>query len=475
MRVFHTILIALWLSTFSYQVLGHAAPDDEPEHAHPHPGQLEDYIDGLDTDYSDLDAAIREQIEVRLDGINETIDDMEPKDFNSEITNAVRIQTLINSGTVNDIIDDASTYVPGADSPIDISAGIQNTDTTDTTDAFDTQLEEHIEHESDTPTEVSNVGGSMNTLQVVEKTMSAALSCMSWGIKGVCVWMTCTPLPPACVFDASIKVENYAPDMIVQSYNRAKEEPWTESRYINDMLLSDADSLWIKKLIEIAMDVDLSGFPIRGGVSTPNTKSKKAGLHYKLVDAYGHPAITLFNSLTSSFGGLMCSGQGTVMKPYFISHADAISWRWNVPEMFYPQSYDALTTTFDLGSVTNNYGAIYPRHGFMTSQDPLKAAVLSAFRAVHFVTRSGAPHVYQQLPSGSREGYWPAGPLDKDDSRTGKFQMLFPHSSSSCVQFPYSANPSESYRSTSGSYIWNFWKAYKCCQRKGSTLVYHSG
>lgn len=475
MKTIRSILIVICLSITSINAFGHAAPDGEPEHAHPHPGQLEAYIDDLDMDFSDEEATVGAQLEERLEDINETINGMAPEDFNIHIKNAVDSQSLINSGTVNDITDDATSYTPGADAPIDGSAGIQNTDTSDINTAFDTQQEAHIENEADSPTEISNVGGSMNTLQIVERTMSDPLSCMRWGIRGVCVWMTCTPIPPACVFDSSVKVENYAPDMIVQSYNKAEEEPWTESRYINEMLLSDADSPWIEKLIEVTMDVDLSGVPIRGGVSTPSNKHKKAGLHYKLVDAYGHPAIALFNSLTSSFDGLMCTGQGTMLKPYFISHADAISWRWNIPEMFYPQSYNALTTFHDLGSMTNNYGAIYPRHGFMTSQDPLKAAVLSAFRAIHFVTRTGEPHVYQPLPGGSRDGYWPAGPLDKDNVRTGMFQMLYPLSSSSCVRFPYSANPPESYRSPSGSYIWNFWKSYKCCKRRGATLVYHTG
>lgn len=465
-----SIWIAFFLSfTLAMSSLAH---DTGTDHTH---SPLEQYIENIDTDFSQLEQQTNEQISNRVDQINDSISNMQPDAFNQVQSNTVNNQNLVNSGTANQAVDKASNYQPGQNSLLDSTIGVQNTQTSQINSSYNNQQQQHQTQQQLNPTTISNSGGSTNTLEIVEQTMSAALSCMNWEIRGICVWMTCSILPPACTFDYSIKVKNYAPELTVQSYDKATREPWTESRYVNEMLLADADSSWIKELIEVAMDVDLGGVDIRGGVSTPSKKDKKAGLHYKLVDAYGNPAISMFNSLASSFSGLMCKGQATMFMPYFISNLDAISWRWNIPETFYPQSFDVFTTTYDLGSLANNYGPIYPRHGFITSQDPLKAAVLSAFRAVHFITRSGEPHIYQKLPDNSRRGYWPAGPLNKNNSDTGIWQMLYPSRETSCVTFPYGTNPSNSRRSTDNSYIWNFWKSYKCCQRRGSTLVYHNG
>ncbi|MBL4761085.1 MAG: TIGR03756 family integrating conjugative element protein, partial [Gammaproteobacteria bacterium] len=230
-------------------------------------------------------------------------------------------------------------------------------------------------------------------------------------------------------------------------------------------------------------DYDVGEVGIRGGVSTEATKNQHANLHFKLVDAYGNPAIQVFNTLAASTG-YACEGSTTMFFPYFISNLDAIAWRWDIPEMFYPQSWLPLTSRWDLGDgqvgafglemKSNNYGAIYPRHGFMTAQDPLKAAVLSVFRAAHIITRRGEPHLYFSIDEGDEQGYWPPDPLDQDDDDSGLWQMLYPHEEEGCRSFPYAANEPSRQRSTDGNYIWNFWRAYECCEREGAVLIFHS-
>lgn len=316
--------------------------------------------------------------------------------------------------------------------------------------------------------------GVMNTFEISEATMSAALSCMNWELRGICVWMTCL-VPPVCSFSTSLKVKNHVPDLVIQSYDRANGEPWTESQDINQVSQGDADSSWVTTIISWIEDYNVDDVGIRGGVSTEAKKDQHANLYFKLVDAYGNPSLIAYNALAQTTFGLVCAGQTFPFFPYFISNLDSIAWRWDVPEMFYPQSWLPLVNTWDLGSVTNNYGAIYPRHGFMTAQDPLKAGVLSAFRAAHFITRSGEPHLYYTIDKANQDGYWPSDPLDQDREDTGIWQMLYPRTDSSCQRFPYGGNPSSNRRSTDGSYIWNFWKSYKCCTRQGQQLIFHEG
>jgi integrating conjugative element protein (TIGR03756 family) len=328
-----------------------------------------------------------------------------------------------------------------------------------------------------------NYNGVMSTSDIVTGTMSAAMSCLNLEARGICVWMTC--IYAACEFDYSVKVKNFVPELTIQSYHRAKGEPWTESQNINQISQGDADSSWVITIINAIAKFNVGDLGIRGGVSTKGKKDKEANLYFKLVDAYGNPAISAFNQLASSTGGYVCQGSTTMLFPYFISNLDSVSWRWNVPEMVYPQSLLPLITTWDLGNgginiggmqlKKNNYGAIYPRHGFMTSEDPLKASVLSAFRAAHFITRSGEPHIYFSIDEDAKQGYWPPNPLNQDDKDTGQWQMLYPDKEDSCRSFPYGETEPARKRSTDGSYIWNFWRAFKCCERKGAILIFHSG
>lgn len=324
--------------------------------------------------------------------------------------------------------------------------------------------------------------GVMNSLEISEATLNAALSCLDWEVRGICVWMTC--FLAACEFDFSVKVKNFVPELTMQAYDRANGEPWTESQDINQISQGDADSSWVTTIIGWIENYDVDGIGIRGGVSTEGSKKHHANLNFKLVDAYGNPAIEAFNTLAESTG-YVCGGTTTMFFPYYISNLDSIAWRWDVPEMFYPQSWLPLIQQWDLGSgssnmlgfasKTNNYGAIYPRHGFMTSQDPVKAAVLSAFRSAHFITRSGEPHLYFSIDEGDEQGYWPPGPLEQNDEDTGQWQMLYPDEESGCRSFPYSANESANKRPQDGSYIWNFWRAFKCCEREGAVLIFHNG
>ncbi|WP_303287770.1 TIGR03756 family integrating conjugative element protein [Marinobacter sp. SS8-8] len=314
--------------------------------------------------------------------------------------------------------------------------------------------------------------GVINTIDITQQTMAAAMSCMDWELRGACVWMSCV-VPPICTFTTSTKVKNFVPDLVVQSYDRANGEPWTESQDINQVSQGTSDSSWVTTMISWVENYNVT--EVRGGQSNEAVKNDHVNLDFKLVDAYGNPALIAYNAMATGLFGMVCSGRSFPFFPYYISNLDSIAWRWNLPELFYPQSWAVGVPAYNLGTMTNNYGSIFPRMGFLTQADGLKSAVLTSFRAMHFITRTFEPHLYFSIGQPSEDGYWPAGPLDQNDKDTGVFQMLYPDNESSCAQFPMSAMPGPSKRSSDGSYVWNFWKAYKCCQRVGQTLVWHSG
>lgn len=316
--------------------------------------------------------------------------------------------------------------------------------------------------------------GVISTDEIFQYTMETdPMSCMDWKPVGICVWMTCYLL--ACEFDWSIKFRNFVPDLVVQSYDRANGEPWTESQKINQFSQADSDSSWVMKLIGLIEDYDLSDIGTKGGISSQAHKSKHAGLNFKLVDIYGNPAALMYLA-ANKVGEYICKGATTPFFPYFISNLDSIQWRWDMPEFFYPMSWDVITHIWDLDDgYDNTYGGIYPRMGFSTGQDPLKAAVLTAFRAGHVVTRKGQPHVYYTAKGKDKKGYWVPDGLDKDEKGTGQFQMLYPDVEEDCTSFPLGKEPAAKKRSSDNSYVWNFWREYKCCEKKGAVLLFHSG
>jgi len=106
----------------------------------------------------------------------------------------------------------------------------------------------------------------INTLEITEATMAAALSCMNWELRGICVWLAC--VGPICTVNTTVKVKNHVPDLVIQSYDRGDAEPWTESHDINIVSQGDADSGWVTTIIGWIESFDVGSVGIRGGIST---------------------------------------------------------------------------------------------------------------------------------------------------------------------------------------------------------------
>ena len=79
----------------------------------------------------------------------------------------------------------------------------------------------------------------IGTLDIIGQTMEAALTCSDWQIRGVCIWLKC--VGPACAPTTSVKVGNYVPEVVIQTYDNADKEPWEESHDINRISQAQAD------------------------------------------------------------------------------------------------------------------------------------------------------------------------------------------------------------------------------------------
>lgn len=282
---------------------------------------------------------------------------------------------------------------------------------------------------------------ALNTATIVGSVASP--DCLEYRVVGICYWLYCTWT--GCTVRTSVKVRHYIPDAVVSSYSNTGENPWVEVRAMSTPNPSAQ----------------------AGGDGTTNEDHENNLAKFKNADVIGHPGVEVFNQFVSS-SGYFCEGAGTAFMPYLLSTLDTPAWRYNVPEMVYPEALIPGMREVGARSTLNLWGNVYPRGGFLHQTDDHKAGAVVAQRAGDVVTRRGQIHVYQPLLANSRPGYWPAGALMEGDASTGKWQELTPVLSSSCTVFPRNGFLTQAQQ---GDYAWALWRPYACCERRGQVFL----
>ena len=310
--------------------------------------------------------------------------------------------------------------------------------------------------------------GAVTTPGIVAKTTAAALSCMRWMPIGMCFWLRCSWT--GCRVRTSIKIGHYNPDLVVSSYNELGGNPWVEIRATLGLAQKAAATGLLGALLPVP--IDSAGNRTEGTAGNRDHKN----MVFRETDAIGHPLSSLSGLVAGV--GLLCQSQTTAFFPYFQSGLDALSWRQEVPEIFYPASF--ILGLRELGTwPLQTWGGVYPRTGWTTQAEEPKAAAINAQRAGDIVTRAGQPHVYVPVTgsSGFRQKVWPPGPLVEKDRRTGTWQMMVPRTETSCNVF--GTNDLASLTGWgggrvdgAGDYAWNLWRPYKCCSRSGQWFLF---
>ncbi len=307
---------------------------------------------------------------------------------------------------------------------------------------------------------------TVTTPEIIAKTTSAAISCMRWRPIGMCFWLRCGF--SGCRVRSSIKVGHYNPDLVVSAYPKLGGNPWLEI----GSTLGAAQKVAVTGVLG-----SLLGSPVGSGVNRTEggaTGRDHRNLIFREADAIGHPAST-FSAIAFE---LICQSQATPLVPYFQSSIDALAWRSALPESLYPASL--VPGSREVGSwPVQTWGSVYPRNGWTTQSEEPKAAAVTAQRAGDIVTRSGQPHLYVS-PSGPSirfQRVWPPGPLVENDARSGTWQMMSPKAETSCNAFGRNdlAQPtswSSGRVDPSGEYVWNLWRPYKCCNRRGQWFLF---
>jgi integrating conjugative element protein (TIGR03756 family) len=309
--------------------------------------------------------------------------------------------------------------------------------------------------------------GTMTTPEIVAQTTAAAVSCTKWMPIGLCFWLRCTLF--GCSVRTSLKVGHYNPDLVVSAYNELGGNPWVEIRATLGLAQKTAATGLLGALLPVPIG--------SAGNRTEGTSDRDhRNLVFRETDVIGHP----LSSLTGLFAGagLLCPSQTKSFFPYFQSGLDALAWRLEVPEIFYPASL--IPGLREIGTwPLQTWGGVYPRTGWTTQAEEPKAAAINAQRAGDIVTRTAQPHVYVPITGSSSSGLkvWSPGPLKEKDRGTGTWQMLIPRNESSCSVFGTNdlASPTGwggGRVDKRGDYAWTLWRPYKCCRRRGEVYLF---
>lgn len=289
---------------------------------------------------------------------------------------------------------------------------------------------------------VAGPAAALNSASIIAASLSP--DCLEYRVVGICYWLSCGAF--GCTVRTSVKIRHYVPDAVVSAYSNTGENPWIEVRPL--------------------------GLPNptanAGGDAITSHDGENALAKFKNADVIGHPAGAAFNSFLNGFG-YGCAGAGTAFVPYLLSTLDTLAWRYNVPELAYPEALVPGQREVGARTTLNLWGNVYPRGGFLHGADDYKGGAVVAQRAGDIVTRSGQAHVYQPLLSkAAQDGYWPAGALIEGDASTGKWQELTPTLSTGCAVFPHAAPQVQAQQ---GDYAFALWRPYACCSRRGQMFL----
>jgi integrating conjugative element protein (TIGR03756 family) len=312
----------------------------------------------------------------------------------------------------------------------------------------------------------------LNMATIAASTVTALPSCLRPMPVGVCAWLVCKSIiPPVCEVETSIKIGHRNPDLVVSVTNGLGNNPWFEANVAYSPIEGAGAS---------ALLAGLGGslIPNLGGIETGSNSAaakdgghgRKLNLSIREAQAVGHP-----------LAGIYCPSAARFFQPYFLSGLDAVGWRWQLPELVYPQAL--IPGLREIGSwPLNTWGPVYPRSGWLAHPEQPKSAAVVAQRVGDIVTRSGEPHIYWGLDSGgvfygsgygsSKQIAWQPNPLMEGDASTGDWQMLAPTPSTTCETFGSNDTLSASGWSGGklagdGNYAWTLWRPYTCCEVKG--------
>lgn len=299
------------------------------------------------------------------------------------------------------------------------------------------------------------------TLSDITQSMTLDRSCLNYCITGVCVWLRCSIYE--CSIETSIRVRHYNPDLVVSVFDKPGDNPWQEA----EAIFGEIERQLTDSIVALFHGAEAGGGHRVEGGHTATDHS----LRFKEVTAIGHPFSSITDFVANS--GYYCPSEAESFQPYLSSSLDALTWRLGIPELLY--IHNLIPGRRVVGSgIQQQWGAVWPRTGFINQKDDTKASAVIAQRAGNIVTQTRQPHVYTALDGNDYNRTWLPGELVENDPDTGVWQMLAPKMDTQCYVF----GENDVYRQAWSSgriahdnrYAFSLWRPYQCCEAQGAYL-----
>ncbi|MGS2722126.1 TIGR03756 family integrating conjugative element protein [Porticoccus sp. GXU_MW_L64] len=301
---------------------------------------------------------------------------------------------------------------------------------------------------------------TINTTDIISS-LSLDSSCLNYCITGVCVWLRCTIA--GCDIETSIRVGHNNPDLVVSVFDKPGDNPWQEAQSLYGRLEAQLTG----SLVGVFHDAEAGG----GHGTEGGNSSTDQSLRFKEVTAVGHPLSSLTDFIGST--GYFCPSEAESFIPYFSSAFDSLTWRLGTPEYLYLQNLLPGRRVIGEG-IHQQWGAVWPRTGFVKQKDDAKAAAVAAQRAGNVVTQNSQPHIYNPLDGNNYNRTWLPGEMVENDPTTGVWQMLAPKQDDTCYVFGendvFRTSWSTDRQSDDNRYVFSLWRPYECCEARGAYL-----
>jgi len=294
---------------------------------------------------------------------------------------------------------------------------------------------------------VSLSSNSINAFTITKDTLAALPSCLDYQVVGVCFWLVCGF---GCHIEKTLKVDHYLPDVVITTYPKYGKDPWTEVNKTIDVVDHNVGN----KIFSASN----SGMQIKGG-SFSSANSSDSDVKLREVDVIGNPALAVLRWKR------LLKGQASPYAPYYQSQLDAKEWRSGLLEQLYPDSW--IPGKDDVGTfLLDEWGATYPRTGFIMQPNVGKASAVIAVRGGNIASTHSFDHISKDFAANPcpEEDCTTAGAILSDASKT-KWQMLLPTPQTTChAKIDYSARPSwVKHQPDDQTYSWVVWREYRGC------------
>ncbi len=214
-------------------------------------------------------------------------------------------------------------------------------------------------------------------------TLAARVLEKTWGnthykVIGACQWVK--GFPPS--IQTTPAIEQYLPDLVVTVSNRPGKNPWSEVgiAYENPVAMDGYQTIFSS----------LTGMPF----DVADGSSQMSAQHLneertRIVHVIGSPAGIYRLPLVTH------KPETRFGKPYYSSHADAVSDRTEAAEIAYMLKHPTLLAGHDIGTFSNHWGHEVPRLMRVTQPSRFRASVVAAMHAADIVTNEEGLHVAQ--------------------------------------------------------------------------------